>query len=211
MLGEVRHDGELAPVERRVTQAGVTLVGRQLQRDEVAVGTRDDDLGLLDDHDCSFCSCASRIAVQRAFSSRATDFGRLSRVNTPFLFPSTRSHSAGGLEVGEVPDLLADDRGNSVEHAVVHREEVDLVLLRPGPGHRRVQSRERVDAVLRHDDGLVVLVRPGRAAPSSRCCLCGLEVAGLAVPAEVAVEADDVEQVDDAIVVEARRRPGSRT
>jgi hypothetical protein len=38
---------------------------------------------------------------------------------------------AGG-KVGEGPDLLADDRVDPVEDAVVHRQEVDLELLAPG-------------------------------------------------------------------------------
>ena len=214
MLGEVRDDGELAAVERRVAQAGVALVGRELQRDEVAVGTRDDDFCLVDDHDCSFCSCASRIAVQRAFSSRATDFGRLSRVNTPFLLPSTRATPLVVWKSAKFQICSPTTAGIRSNTRWYIAEEVDLVLLRPGPRHRRVQSRECVDAVLRHDDGLVVFVRPGPKL-LFQALLCELQVAGLAVPAEVAVEADDVEEVDDAIVVGAcrplvRERHGAR-
>lgn len=50
MVGEVAGDGEFAPVEGGVAEAGQPLVGRHLQRDEVPSGTGDDDLGVGDPH-----------------------------------------------------------------------------------------------------------------------------------------------------------------
>ena len=43
VLGEVRRDGELAPVQRRVAQAVNALVGFDPEGDEVASGTADND------------------------------------------------------------------------------------------------------------------------------------------------------------------------
>ena len=50
-------------------------------------------------------------------------------MKTPFLLPSTRLMPS--CEVGEVPHVLADDGVEPVEDPVVHREELDLVLLAP--------------------------------------------------------------------------------
>ena len=62
----------------------------------------------------------SRIAVQRALSSFTTDFGRRSRVNTPFLLPSTRNTPLVVWKSAKVPDLLTNDGGDAVEDTVVH-------------------------------------------------------------------------------------------
>ena len=48
-------------------------------------------------------------------------------------------HAGSGREVGEVPDVLADDGVEAVEDAVEHREQLGLILLRPRVGHDVVQ------------------------------------------------------------------------
>ncbi len=50
VLGQVRDDGELAAVQRRIAQPRHAVGGRDLQRHEVAVGTRDDHVGPVDGH-----------------------------------------------------------------------------------------------------------------------------------------------------------------
>ncbi len=50
VFGEVGGDGELAAVERRIADAGDAFVGLDLQRDEIAAGTGDDDAGGGDLH-----------------------------------------------------------------------------------------------------------------------------------------------------------------
>src|SRR5690606_8513526 len=50
VVGEVGGDRQLPAVQRRVPQARQTVVCRQLQGHEVAVGAGDDHLGLVDDH-----------------------------------------------------------------------------------------------------------------------------------------------------------------
>ena len=48
---------------------------------------------------------------------------------------ATDAHrAAGGREVREVPDLLADDGVEGVEDPLVHLEDLDLVLLAPRLG-----------------------------------------------------------------------------
>ena len=133
----------------------------------------------------------------------AAAFGRRSRVKTPFLLPSTRMIPGRGGEVGEVPDLLADDRVEPVEDAVEHREHVGLVLLGPRAGRDAVQAGDGVGAVLGEDDRLVVLVDPG-AQLRLEAALGGGEIAGLRVPAVVAVEHEHVEQVGDHVAVGRR-------
>src|SRR5690349_22226700 len=60
---------------------------------------------------------------------------------------------AGG-EVGEVPDLLADDGVDPVEDPVIHRQQLDLELLAPRVADQAVQPGLGVGAVLGHHDGL---------------------------------------------------------
>src|SRR3712207_552187 len=65
------------------------------------------------------------------------------------LLVAADAHDAGGGgEVREVPHLLADDRVDPVEHAVVHVEVRDLVLLAPRLRGDRVQAGVGVGAVL---------------------------------------------------------------
>ena len=45
MVVEVGHDGELAPVERGIAEAGQPVLRLELERDEIPPGARDDDLG----------------------------------------------------------------------------------------------------------------------------------------------------------------------
>ena len=79
VIGEVRHDGEFASVERRVPEPDEPVVRGQAQGDEVAVGTRDDDFGAIDLHAASFdrsaspsccsiaiCSCRRRPVAARS-------------------------------------------------------------------------------------------------------------------------------------------------
>ena len=71
-----------------------------------------------------------------------------------------------GGEVGEVPDVLADELREAVEDAVVGLEVGDLVLLGPDPVlPDGVQAWLGVGAVLAHHDGLA---RPGRSSPGCR-------------------------------------------
>src|SRR5947209_3207137 len=95
-------------------------------------------------------------------------------------------------EVGEVPDLLADDCLDAVEHPVRHGQELGLVLLGPGDRHDAVQPAKGVGAVLGHDDRLLVLRGP-RPQLRLEPPLGGGQVTGVDVPAVVAVEHDHVE------------------
>src|SRR3954451_22518787 len=63
---------------------------------------------------------------------------------------------AGG-EIGEIPDVLADDRVDAVEDAVVHGQEVDLELLAPRLAGHAMQPGLGVGAVLGHHDRLAAL------------------------------------------------------
>ena len=51
VIVQVTGDRELAAVERRVAQAVDAVFGDELQRDEIAAGTADDDLAVDDAHD----------------------------------------------------------------------------------------------------------------------------------------------------------------
>ena len=136
------------------------------------------------------------LEVQRRRSTCAAAFGRRSRVKTPFLLPSTRNTLFdGGGEVREVPDLLTDDGVDRVEHAVVHLQVLDLVLLGPRLRGQRVHPGDGVGAVLGDDDRLAVgrpllqLRQPRRLGRH--------EVARVDVPAVVAVEHDHVAELGD--------------
>src|SRR5690606_31041266 len=82
---------------------------------------------------------------------------RLAVAGEDALLVASDPHDAGGRgEVGEVPDLLADDGLAGVEDAVVHLEVLHLVLLRPRGRRELVQARHGVGAILGDDDRLAV-------------------------------------------------------
>jgi len=91
----------------------------------------------------------------------------------------------GGAEVHEDPRAHAAELGNFVEHHELVAVDAGLVLLGPALGFGAVKAGLRSAAELGDDEGLVVGDLPLR--------LVG--VLGLAlVPADVLVEADDVER-----------------
>ena len=69
VVGKVRGDGQLAAVEGGIAEAGEALVGLDLQGDEVAARTGDDDLGGTDFHVLSLApspqglACALSVAA----------------------------------------------------------------------------------------------------------------------------------------------------
>ena len=110
----------------------------------------------------------------------------------------------GDGEVGEVPDVLADDGLDAVEDAVGHLEQLGLVLLGPRRRGDAVHAGHRVGAVLGDDDRLAVLRGPG-VELGLQPALGGGQVAGGLVPAVVAVEHDDVEEVGDDVALGRRQ------
>ena len=70
MIAQIAGDGELASVERRVADAVETVFGDELQRDEVAAGTADDDFAFDDAHSW-FQTAFSNLAA-RGGSTMAT-------------------------------------------------------------------------------------------------------------------------------------------
>ena len=106
-------------------------------------------------------------------------------------------------EVGEVPDVLADDGVDAVEDAVGHLEQLGLVLLGPRRRGEAVHAGHGVGAVLGDDDRLAVLGRPG-VELGLQPALGGGQVAGVLVPAVVAVEHHDVEEVGDDVALGGR-------
>ena len=94
-------------------------------------------------------------------------FGRRSRVKTPFLLPSTRRMPGGGGEVGEVPDLLADDRVDPGRRRGGTCRAGRSGTPRSTARRDAVQAGERVGAVLGHDDRLAVRCAHARSSASS--------------------------------------------
>ena len=117
-------------------------------------------------------------------------------MKTPFLFAADADDAGGRGEVGEVPDVLANDSVNAVEDSMVHIQIFDLVILAPrASGNNRMQTRIGVGAILGDDDRLAF---PG---PSGQLLLPGqlgrLQVAGVDVPAAVAFSINTSPNLDN--------------
>src|SRR5699024_12748635 len=81
----------------------------------------------------------------------------------PLLVPVCTEGAARRSEVGEVPHLLAHHRGHSIEDAVAHLEERDLVLLGPRLSEDRAGPDKGDSAVFGEDQRVVAGARPPEA------------------------------------------------
>ena len=160
---QVRDDGELAAVEGRVAEAGESVVGRDLQRHEVAIGAGDDDVGLVDDHVCvsiserGWRSRGGDEVEQTCHPSRGRDRGQ----------PHERPDRVGGTEaprdVGrEASAGITPSRRASIHDAVARADPVGSPP-EPRPCARR---RQRT--------GTRTFVVASPAICSSRCSMRGL-------------------------------------
>ena len=153
----------------------------------------------------SRCSCDGAAHPlcprQRRRRCCAAPFGRLSRVKTPFLLPSTRQVPCAVAKSAKFQicspttasmrsKTRCDISSSAVWYSSVHGAEV--ALCSPATG---------VGAVFGHDDRLAVLLRP-RAQLGLEIALGAGEVAGVGVPAVVPVEHEDVEQVRADVLVD---------
>ena len=128
--------------------------------------------------------------VQRRRRAKAAALGLRSRVKAPFLLPSTRMIPEVVAKSAKFQTCSPTTASTRVEDAVVHVEVVDLVLLAPRLRRERVVAGEGVGAVLGDDDRLA-LGRPAGELLGPRDLGAG-EVAGVDVPAVVAVEHEHV-------------------
>ena len=172
----------------------MAVVGRELQRHEVAVGAGDDDLCLFDDHvvlrGVSSRSCRLRSELGPAAPQRVRRGLGLAVAGEDALLVAVDAVDAdGGLEVGEVPDLLADEG-----RRCGRRPGGSCRGRRPGtPRSTAGPTPSACPAMVSAPYSVMMIglpyAAPSRAAPPRGELSAACEVAGVDVPAVVAVEA----------------------
>ena len=133
VIGQVAGDRELAAVQRRVAETVDAVLGHELQRDEVAAGTADDDLGVDDFHRAVVHCGATRVGGRAAAARSAA---------APASAIATSSDESGVVAAGAIAQIADQHRrgrfGDAVggqhdaHHAPEHRDAEQL--RRPSAG-----------------------------------------------------------------------------